>query len=105
MNEVIINGVVYIPKEQNLSNDLRIVVLQRGWVYIGKFNKGEDGVCTLSNSSCIRIWGTKNGLQELVAGPTKDTKLDKCNGDVQFDWLTVIHTIKVNKEIWKEHLK
>ena len=107
INELEINGKTYVPKDsikENLSpnylGDVKIVVLQRGWVYIGRLKK-EGNLCQLSNAYCIRTWGTTKGLQELVNGATSSTKLDKCEGVVEFDYLTVIHTITVNPDKWK----
>jgi len=103
ITEVEINGTIYVPKGsvviKEFDGDIKIVVLQRGWVYIGRFERiGND--CKLHNAYNIRSWGTTKGLAELVNGATKDTKLDKCDGIVEFDWLTVIHTITVNKSKW-----
>lgn len=106
IDEVEINGIKYVPKDslpeiKQFEGDIKIVVLQRGWVYIGKFER-IDNNCKLHNSYCIRSWGTTRGLQELVNGATSATKLDKCDGVVEFDWLTVVHTITVNKDSWKQ---
>jgi hypothetical protein len=104
INEVEINGIKYVKKDsivehKQYEGDVKIVVLQRGWVYIGRFERtGND--CKLHNAYNIRNWGTTKGLAELVNGATKDTKLDKCDGLVEFDWLTVIHTIAVNSKSW-----
>src|SRR4051812_25263851 len=73
-------------------SDVKIVILQRGWVYIGRWHR-EGNDCQLENAYCIRSWGTTKGLSELVHGATSKTVLDKCEGLVEFDWLTVIHTI------------
>ena len=104
INEIVIDGTTYVPKGSEVKEcegDIKIVVLQRGWVYIGRFERnGND--CKLHNSYCIRVWGTTQGLAELVNGPTSSTKLDKCNGVVEFDWLTTVFTISVNKESWKQ---
>jgi len=102
IDEIVIKGVTYVPKgsQQNFTGDIKIVVLQRGWIYIGRFQK-EGNNCKLTNAFNIRTWGTTKGLPELVHGPTSSTKLDKCEGVVEFDWLTVIHTITVNPEKWK----
>ena len=101
--KVTLNGKVYVPlnsqKSPNYSGPIKIVVLQRGWVYIGRFERnGND--CKLHNAYCIRMWGTTKGLPELVNGATATTKLDKCEGVVEFDWLTVVHTISVKEEKW-----
>lgn len=105
-NVLTLNGIEYIrkdsiaqPKSKEYDTDVRIVILQRGWVYIGKFEK-IDNLCKLHNAYNIRTWGTTKGLCELVNGATSSTKLDKCEGVIEFDWLTVIHTISVNKEKW-----
>jgi hypothetical protein len=105
INEVEINGIVYVPKDsvksQQFDGDIKIVVLQRGWIYIGRFERnGND--CKLHNAYNIRSWGTTKGLPELVNGATSSTKLDKCEGIVEFDWLTVIHTITVDKKSWEQ---
>ena len=104
INEVEINGIVYVPKDsiksKEFGGDIKIVVLQRGWIYIGRFERiGND--CKLHNAYNIRQWGTTKGLSELVNGATSSTKLDKCEGVVEFDWLTVVHIIVVNKDKWK----
>ena len=103
INEVEINGIKYVKKDsiitKEFDGDIKIVVLQRGWIYIGRFERiGND--CKLHNAYNIRAWGTTKGLPELVNGATKDTKLDKCEGIVEFDWLTVVHTITVNSKSW-----
>ena len=105
-DKITINGKTYIPegsgqKSPNYSGDIKIVVLQRGWVYIGRFSRIKND-CKLENASCIRTWGTTKGLAELVNGATASTRLDKCEGVVEFDWLTVIHTIAVKPEKWNQ---
>lgn len=103
VKEVEINGITYVPKGSEVTKvyegDIKIVVLQRGWVYVGRF-KRDGNKCKLYNAYNIRNWGTTEGLPELVNGPTDETKLDKCEGVVEFDWLTVVHTITVNAEKW-----
>lgn len=104
INELEVNGVKYIRKDlasisPNYKGDIKIVILQRGWVYVGRLERdGND--CKLYNASCIRTWGTTKGLQELVNGATSKTILDKCEGVIEFDWLTVVHTITVNQSKW-----
>jgi hypothetical protein len=106
INEIEINGVKYIRKDsvkevKEFTGDIKIVVLQRGWVYIGRFERnGND--CKLHNAYNIRMWGTTKGLPELVNGATSKTVLDKCDGIVEFDWLTVVHAITCNKSAWNQ---
>lgn len=103
-SEIEFNGVKYIRKDlipsASLNGDVKIVVLQRGWVYVGYFTRDDGTGCKLTNASNIRVWGTTKGLPELVNGPTKATVLDKCDGEVEFDWLTVVHTITCNSAKW-----
>jgi len=86
--------------------DLRICILDRGWVMVGNFKKdGSTGDCTLENAYVIRKWGTTKGLGELAQdGPTKETILEPCNGVVQFAWTNVIATIACSKKGWKEYV-
>lgn len=102
-SELVVNGITYVPKGSEIptvhTGDTKIVILQRGWIYIGKFTR-ENTDCKLTNAYCIRRWGTSKGLQELVNGPTSSTVLDKCEGLVEFDYLTVVHTISVNESRW-----
>lgn len=103
IDEIVIKGITYVPKgseQKQFDGDIKIVVLQRGWVYIGKFERNGDD-CKLHNAYNIREWGTEGkGLPHLVHGVTSATKLDKCQGIIEFDWLTVIHTITVDKTKW-----
>lgn len=103
IDELVIEGRTYVPKDsltQFTGGDAKIVILQRGWIYVGRLTK-DGNLCKLHNAHNIRTWGTTKGLPELVHGPTSSTKLDKCEGVVEFDWLTVVHTITVNPEKWK----
>ena len=84
------------------KKDVRIVVLQRGWVYIGNFSK-EAGECVLKNASCIRRWGTSKGLGELVKGPLSNTVLDAA-GTVRFHELAVVNMIDVDAESWSKQI-
>lgn len=88
--------------ETSEKAEWRIVILQRGWAMVGLFSRnGSD--CVLSNASVIRKWGTTKGLGQLAKeGPLPDTTLDKCYGDVQFDYLTVVATISCNQQKWQK---
>lgn len=104
---ITVNGKTYYsepPQNKEYQGDIKIVILQRGWVMIGKLERnGAD--CKLHRASVIRNWGTTKGLGELAAeGKKKDTKLDPCGGVVEFDFLTVVATISVNEDIWESAL-
>lgn len=107
VNEVTINGVTYVQKgtqEKEFDGEIKIVILQRGWVMVGKFERN-GSECKLHNASVIRRWGTTKGLGEIASnGPTKDTILDKCFGVVEFDYLTVVASIAVEENKWRSKL-
>ena len=106
IDQVTINGKTYYaskPQQIEYNGEYKIVCLQRGWVMIGKLERnGND--CKLHKAAVIRRWGTKKGLGELSDGPLSNTIIDKCNGLVEFDYLTVVATISVNGEKWQNEL-
>ncbi len=75
---MIIDGMEYVKKSEQIENngELKIVILQRGWVMVGRLERnGSD--CKLHNAAVVRKWGTTKGLGEIAQnGPTKDTVLD-----------------------------
>jgi hypothetical protein len=102
-----IDEVEYVRKDSindSITGNIKIVILQRGWVMVGYFERtGND--CKLSKASVIRKWGTTKGLGEIAGnGPTKDTVLDKCYGVVEFDYLTVVAMISVEESKWQTKL-
>ena len=85
------------------SSDVRIVILQRGWVMVGRYSESGDE-CKLTDCSNVRIWGTSRGLGEIAeGGPTGSTKLDK-QPVTRFHKLTVIATIDCVESKWRKHL-
>jgi hypothetical protein len=80
-------------------NEVRILVLQRGWVVVGDYTE-EGDECVLRNASVIRRWGTSKGLGEIVNGPTENTVLDAC-GEVRAHKLAVVMHIKADAEGWR----
>jgi hypothetical protein len=86
MNTVVetisINGVEYVKKDALVNNsapigEVRIIVADRGWVFVGNCQDNEDGSVTITNARNIRNWGTTKGLGELSNGPLPDTKHDE----------------------------
>lgn len=75
-----------------------IVVLDRGFVYIGNVEIDGDW-CVITDAKNIRVWGTTDGLGELVNGPTKTTKLDSV-GTVRAPMRAVISVIDVDASKW-----
>lgn len=90
-------GCEYVEKGD--KRDMRIVILQRGWVMVGEYTKVSSELHTLTDAAVIRIWGTTKGLGELINGPLSNTKLDPC-GFVEFHPLTVIASFKVKADKW-----
>lgn len=81
-------------------NDIKIVVLQRGWVVVGKYAK-EGHEVIITDASVIRRWGTTKGLGEIAEnGKTSSTVLDKC-GTVRAHEQTVVMSIDCNQDKWK----
>ena len=105
VDELVIEGVTYVPKDsvqKDFQGDLKIVILQRGWVMVGKLERsGSD--CKLHNASVIRVWGTTKGLGQLASeGVQPNTKLDRC-GRVECYYLTVVAAINCNPNKWKNY--
>lgn len=108
VNELEVNGIKYVPKDSQSyvqpSGAAKIVVLQRGWVMVGRLEKN-GSECKLNNASVIRSWGTTKGLGEIAKnGPTDKTVLDKCHGLVEFDYLTVVASVSVEESKWAQYL-
>lgn len=97
-----IDNVGYVRKDDVKVNEgpIKIAVLDRGFVYIGHVEMDEKaGFVHLTGAKNIRVWGTKNGLGELVNGPLLDTTLDSV-GTVHVPLRAVISLIDVNQEKW-----
>jgi hypothetical protein len=82
-----------------VSGDVKIVVLDRGFVYVGR-TAIEGDFIVIRNAHNIRAWGTTKGLGELVSGPTKDTKLDVV-GTVKAPLRALISIIDTKEGAWK----
>ena len=79
-----------------MNAETKIVVLDRGFVYVGKVaDEGEN--LRITNCRNIRRWGTTKGLGELVNGPTDDTVLDTV-GEVIAPKRAVIHHIVCSRD-------
>lgn len=94
-----INGVDYVEASNAPApSPVRIVVLQRGWVVVGRVTETEDKVI-ITSASVVRAWGTTKGLGELRTGPTSSTKLDP-SGTIEAHPLTVVFTMDVDAAAW-----
>ena len=85
------------------KRDIRIVILQRGWVVVGDYSQ-KQSQCMLEEAAVIRRWGTTKGLGEIASkGPLQNTILDPCH-IVKFHEMTVIATIDCVEELWAKSL-
>lgn len=100
MINVTIDGVEYQPVQR--GDEVRILIGQRGWVWVGYYAEDGDAV-TLTGARNIRRWGTTNGVGGLVDGPNSGTVLDPA-GTVRLHALGVVATLDADTDAWKEHL-
>lgn len=76
-----------------------IVVLDRGFVYVGALEEA-NGRYKLTGAKNIRRWGTNKGLGQLVLnGPQENTKFDEC-GTVIFNEKALISVHPTEKKLW-----
>jgi hypothetical protein len=96
-----IDDVEYVRKDSisDTDGDIKIVVLDRGFVYVGTVDITDDFVI-ITNAKNIRQWGTTKGLGELVSGPLSGTKLDH-TGTVRVASRALISLIDVDQSKWK----
>jgi hypothetical protein len=94
-------GATLMPRAPQAAA-IKIVVLDRGFVYVGKVKLSKDFV-TIESASNIRYWGTTRGLGELVNGPLEKTKLDPV-GKVLAPARALISLIDVNQAAWKSRI-
>jgi len=82
--------------EERASPKLAIVVLDRGFVYIGNVSVNEQW-CRITDAANIRYWGTTRGLGQLaLEGPQSATRIDSV-GSIDAP-RAVIHIIYLSKE-------
>jgi hypothetical protein len=76
MKEVVVDGIVYVPKEEvNKKKVMSIVTVDgSGLTYVGLYDKEEPSI--LRNARCVIRWGTSGHLAQLAGtGPLESTKL------------------------------
>lgn len=97
---VTIDDVKYIRADAvpNVEGNIKIIVADRGFVYVGYCEEQSEFV-RLTNAKNIRVWGTTNGLGELVSGPLTNTKLDPV-GSLRIPNRAVISIIDVEQKAW-----
>ena len=83
----------------NCVSGKQIVILDRGFVYVGDVEIAGDWL-VISNAANVRRWGTKKGLGELAScGPTVNTQLDP-TPTVRAPLRAVIGTIQCEAAKW-----
>jgi hypothetical protein len=82
--------------------DIRILILQRGFVYVGRYERIGESVL-LHGARNIHRWGTTKGLGELINGPLNATVLHPA-GEVEAHFLTTIASLRCNPEKWADHV-
>ena len=77
---LMIDDVKYIREDSVVPTieigEKRIIVADRGWVFVGDCTDNDNGSVTIRNAKNIRRWGTSTGLGELSNGPLSKTKTD-----------------------------
>lgn len=79
LDEVTIKGRRYVPADSVKPVEVgekRIVVADRGWVFVGACEDHADGSVTIRGAKNIRSWGTSAGLGQLANGPLPNTVAD-----------------------------
>ena len=101
-SSITVDGVEYVKKVPS-DSPIKIVVLQRGWVAVGRYEAKSDAEHILHDASIVRVWGTTMGLGELADGPTAKTVLYKA-GTVRFHPMAVVLTIDAEESAWSPKL-
>lgn len=87
-------------KKKKIKNEVKIVVLQRGWVAVGTYYKDGDE-CRLENAYTLGRWGTSKGLPQLAnEGPQDETQLHKSDGPIRFHRAAEVFSIDCNQSKW-----
>jgi hypothetical protein len=98
---IMIDAIKYVRADAvpDTKGDIKIAVLDRGFVYVGRVTMEADFL-VITNARNIRYWGTSKGLGELVNGPLSTTKLDVV-GTVRVPLRALISLIDVVEAKWK----
>ena len=84
------------------KDEVRIVIGQRGWVWVGYYRK-HGAEIIMRRARTIRVWGTNKGLGQLCQGLREGTVLDEA-GTVRVHELAIIATYDADLESWKKVL-
>lgn len=96
---VVINGVEYAPIDRD-ARQFQIVVLHRGFVFVGDVDRSDPNQIVIHNAQTVRRWGTTKGLGEIAeSGPLSSTMLDMA-GTIRFSPLAEICSYDCNPAKW-----
>ena len=89
-----------------MSEKIRILVLDRGFVFVCRCPDPRDAGFWLEVTDCrtIRQWGTSKGLGELYAGPTAGTVMDALIPTKIVPVRAILDTFEVEEAKWASHL-
>lgn len=86
-----------VPEWETLP--LRLAILDRGFVYVGRIKETPEGI-RIERAACVRRWGTTNGLGQLAAeGPTRQTILEESLPVIVYR-AAVMHQIECDAGKW-----
>lgn len=101
MKRIVVDGIEYRPVEE--FGDIKIVVIERGFVYVGRVTTDIGDDITISGARSLIRWGSSQHLGELVRGPLENTRLGAaCTVQVRRN--QIIHMIEVDQDGWKQHV-
>jgi hypothetical protein len=89
-----------------MENPIRILVLDRGFVFVCRCPDPRDAGFWLDVTDCrtVRAWGTEHGLGQLYGGPTNKTVLDALVPRKCVPVRAVLDTFEVDQSAWAPHL-
>jgi hypothetical protein len=100
MKAIVVDGVKYVPACE--CGPIKIVVIERGFIYVGRVECDGNDVTIRGARSLIR-WGSSQHLGELAGGPLEETKLG-ASCTVLVKQQQIIHMIEVNNNAWNKHI-
>lgn len=87
------------PSNESTDHGLQIIILDRGYVYVGNVSIDDNWVL-ITTARNVRRWGTTKGLGELAAnGPLKDSIIDPV-GTVRAPRRALIGLIECEASKW-----
>ncbi len=82
MSTITVNGIEYVPKSSQPTGSRHVVVLHRGWIFVGNISE-EDGQVTLTGVRNVRKWAS-GGFGGMIRDPKgSGAETDAC-GDLGY---------------------